>query len=356
MRCATTARVSRSAASRPSACSRCRASGCVPACSSIRPRSARIAPAPAASARPNRRRCTRCAPSRRKACAAGRARSPSACRPTWRSTCSTRSATPCRTSRSATASRCPIEADDELHAADCEIERVRGGRRDERDRARNWRAPATTRWRPRLGRATKPTRSTTASRPWQAIGRRDATRTRMAKAATAVAGAAGGAGGAAVATAKAKRRIRPQSPPTRTERATTGRRPRTDHRLNGADRRGSRPIAKAMPAKAIVHRPRRDGESRAGTIAATRPPSSRTPGWPSASPRERRGRAGRPMRRAARGVARGAIALRAYHGDEFRASPQDRARRRADGMPAARPAGRRDICRSSARPTIPARR
>ena len=67
--CGTTAPASRSAASAPSACWRCRASACGRACSRPAPKPAATAAAPAMCGRPNRRRCTSCARSRRKASA-----------------------------------------------------------------------------------------------------------------------------------------------------------------------------------------------------------------------------------------------------------------------------------------------
>ena len=67
--CATTARASRSAASAISACWRCRASACAPACSRAPPRSARTARAPASSAPSSRWRSPCCARSRTSCCA-----------------------------------------------------------------------------------------------------------------------------------------------------------------------------------------------------------------------------------------------------------------------------------------------
>ena len=136
-----------------SACSRCRASGCGPACSSIRPRSARIAPAPAASARSNRRRCTRCAPSRRKACAGA--------------------ASEIVRQRAAQRRALPPQPEAPHPVGDREALRLLGDHRGRRraacrrlrDRARARRAATTASGRARSWRAPPTTRSPTRRRP-----------------------------------------------------------------------------------------------------------------------------------------------------------------------------------------------
>ena len=262
-----------------------------------------------------------------------------------------------------------VEADDELHAADCEIERVRGQRRD-RDRPAlgAGAARATTRSRARPGRrSTRPMRSTCASRRWRAMRAANAARTR-----TAAAVAGGGAGGARGATARAKATapIVRRPLPARTIRPTSR---RMTTRPNGAaadghDEQGEEP-------REAPHDGPRDGEAVHADGERNGDGNRRRRGRRGGRRRRRENGDGAPGDHAPRehghhehrGITTRATRTTASARSTARRSPMAAIRTRLPRTPKQRPRRRRSTtcrstrwragtCRSSARPTIPVRR
>ena len=198
-----------------------------------------------------------------------------------------------------------IEADDELHAADCEIERVRSPRATTASgRGPSWRAPPTTRS-PTRRRPTRP-RAPRIARPASARRRERGERERRDDAMAAVAAAAAGAGAPAGATRTATAIVRrpwarrisptivaghgangaadePHDERTMRRRGTDGRRRAAGRGPGrGRARRGTTPTIAAT-----VTAPWRRGDAAAGAMAKARG------GTPSTARDERRRRASR---------------------------------------------------------------